>query len=29
MADGSLPQSLRQRFKDYIEDREDQIEDKY
>ncbi len=29
MADQTIPQSLRQRFKDYVEDREDQIEDKY
>ena len=29
MADNSLPESLRKQFKNYIEDREDQIEDKY
>ena len=28
-ADRSLPESLRKRFVEYIENREDQIEDKY
>ena len=29
MADNSLPKSVRERFKDYIENKEDEIEDKY
>lgn len=29
MADNSLPEALRKQFKNYVEDREDQIEDKY
>ena len=28
-ADRSIPESLRNRFKDYIEDKEDEIEDRY